>query len=185
VAFQKKTDTYKQVVKQEEVEAPEEPQEESPEDYFARQTAERQANKPAPTRNPALKKGDMVDGMLAAMNSSGMKKVDGMLQIKMRIEQRLHVRANNKKWENFIEFAYNREMKDKESIDVFITYALKEGFNPVYWTPEKMETLWPQAFIKEQIQQEELDDFTPPVPEIKKVEYMEMPTAFIKKRNLE
>jgi hypothetical protein len=75
--------------------------------------------------------------------------------------------------------------KNNESIDTFIQYALREGFNPVYWTPEKMRTLWPQAFIGQGNTQEEQDAFIRPLPKIEeKEEIAPMPKDIGRQREI-
>lgn len=102
------------------------------------------------TRRTALaKKGDMVDGMLYYAQQENLKKEEELFRIKSKIEEKFSINAEGSRWEKFIEFAYNREKKAKEKIEVFLDWALnEEGFNPVYWTPEKMKMLYPQAFLK-------------------------------------
>jgi hypothetical protein len=162
------------------------PEEQSAEDYFKQKTIDRNANKPPVTRDPIErgKKGDMVDGMIALQQSNGMKKADALLAIKMKIEKRLRVFCNGKKWQDFIEFAYNQDSKNKEAIDVFITYVLGENYNPIYFPPDKLITLWPQAFTEEE--PTKLDEFfvQPVTPQVKKQEYAPMPEG-LRKKNLD
>lgn len=119
------------------------------ESYFADKARERQQAKPVESRVVPGKKGDLVDAMIATANSSGMKRADSLVAIKEKLSKMLKVNPYGKKWEDFIGFAADRESKDNEKIEVFIAWALKNGYSPIYWPPEKMTNLWPQAFIKE------------------------------------
>jgi hypothetical protein len=133
------------------------------------------------------KKGDLIDGMLATWNSPGGKKVQEKILIKSKIEKRLHIFADSRKWEEFIDFVWGRQTKHNEPIDIFINYAIKENFNPQYWTPEKMRTLWPQAFMNGSDSREEkerIDNFLEKLPERKEEVYAPMPKDIGRKRDL-
>jgi hypothetical protein len=129
------------------------------------------------------KKGDLVDLAIDTMNSPGMKKMNECITIRNKIEKRLDVNTDNKKWEHFIEFVYGKQTRDGEKIDVFLDYAIREGFNAIYWTPEKMKTLWPQAFIGMN-SNEQQEDFVEKLPERKEEVYAPMPQEIGKKREL-
>jgi len=133
------------------------------------------------TKEP-IKKGDLLDGMLDAQNSAGMKKMQGMIEIRKKIEKRLHINTDNRKWEGFIEFVYGRE-KVGEPVDTFLEYALREGFNPIYWTPEKMKTLYPQAFVDDG-KNKPREDFIAPLPPRKEEKYAPMPKDIGKEHKL-
>lgn len=90
------------------------------------------------------------------------------------VEKKLKIIATNKRWQGFIEFAWKRQEENQEKVESFLDYAIREGFNPIYWTPEKMQTLWPQAFISSQ--QEDEPFVKPTYFEKKDVEYAPMPT---------
>lgn len=148
-------------------------------------TAEEILPPPAPVETVKVtavkKKGDLIDGLLAYSGSKGMAKMNKIVELKDKIEKRLHINATNKKWTDFIEFAYVRETKYSEALDKFIDYALRENFNPIYWTPEKMTTLWPQAFIKEDFLKPR-DDFVQKLPEAQEEEYAPMPKDIGRRR---
>lgn len=101
---------------------------------------------PIPIAKPA-KKGDLVDAYIELIDMPGVKKAQIKLAIESKIAVKLNINPSGSRWEKFIGFAADRWIKDKQHIDKFIEYAILEGFNPVYWTPDKMQTLWPQAFI--------------------------------------
>ena len=83
--------------------------------------------------------------------------------------------AENVRWIKFVDFAYSRMQKFGEDINIFLNWTLhNEAYNPAYWTPEKMKTLWPQAFVAN----EPDEDFVRPLPEKEEVEAE--PTAWPK-----
>lgn len=111
------------------------------------------------------------------------KEIRAKKEIKKQVESRLRILANNRKWKSFIDFAYLRQVKHNEPVGVFLDWALKNGFSPIYWTPDKMKTMYPSAFVpmkKEDI----LDGFlsTPPPPVEK--QYAPMPEGLKKKKVL-
>jgi hypothetical protein len=130
------------------------------------------------------KKGDLLDGMIAAQNSAGMQKMNDMNEIRTKIAKKLNVNPDNKKWEDFIDFAYNMQKKNNQSIDKFMVWAIDNNFNPIYWTPEKMRTLWPQAFVENRANQPREDFVAPLPPRRDDEEIAPMPKEFGRKRNL-
>lgn len=112
-----------------------------------------QENKTVPTAvstqahtTSAEKKGDIVDGYMN--NTSIQKKIETLKEIKAEIEKQLDIIADSPRWETFIEFAYGKKIKKNENVSTFLLWAkMQPGFSLIYWTPEKMRTLWPQAFI--------------------------------------
>lgn len=86
------------------------------------------------------------------------------------LRKRLHINAVGGRWVNFLEFAYVRSIVGGEELDVFITWALANGFDPKFWTADKMITLYPQAFVTDEQKMEEDDDFIDLIPQIKKEE---------------
>lgn len=90
------------------------------------------------------------------------KKIDSKItrlqEIKAILERKFTIIADDKRWDDFINFAYKRERSHGQKIERFIQWALEhDDFNPVYWTPEKMKTIYPQAFIEDEC-------FCPPLP---------------------
>jgi hypothetical protein len=101
-----------------------------------------------PVTSPKPPKKDLVDGYMETMYAPGMKKVVIKEGIESKMSVRLHINPSGKRWEDFIEYAYQRWINHKEPIDKFIDWAILEGFNPVYWSADKCKTVWPSAFVK-------------------------------------
>jgi hypothetical protein len=102
------------------------------------------------TPSPKIeKKGDALDGMLFYANSAGKKKSDELISIRDKMQKGFHITMDDKRWERFIEFVWGMEQKGQK-VEQFIKWALDEGFDPIYWPPEKMKTLWPRAFMKKE-----------------------------------
>jgi len=91
-----------------------------------------------------VKKGDGVDMALVAMPSVKASIKIGI--ILSHIEQRLNIVAEDARWKAFAKFALQRKELYGEDIRIFTTYAIENGFDPVYWSPEKCKTLWTRAF---------------------------------------
>lgn len=133
----------------------------------------------------AKPQGDWVDAQLKFAQSPGMKKIEGMREIKEKIEQKWNINVPpTGRWEKFLKFAYERQLKHNESIDTFMSWAMSQpGFDPVYWSPERMISLYPQAFLEfEKVGIRE--DFVEKLPE-----YQEDPNIipmpdFVKKRKI-
>jgi hypothetical protein len=130
------------------------------------------------------KKGDAVDAMIAYSTSPVALKIEKMKEIREQLETKLDIICDDAKWNKFIEFAYTRQEKYSEPVDVFINYALREGFHPIYWTPEKCKTVYPQAFKKD-TSNEPVADFVEKLPDIKEEEYAPMPKSIGRQRSLE
>ena len=90
---------------------------------------------------------DLVDATLFFAQTPAMRKIKEIDAIREKIHLNLHINPDNKDWEAFIEHAWKRETKNKEPFDKFIEWAIESGFNPIYWTPKKMITKYPQAYI--------------------------------------
>lgn len=129
-------------------------------------------------RTDIAKKGDYIDGMMDAMLFPGMKITMAKQAIKDIIEKRLKIIVpSDKRWKEFIDFAYTRFVDKKEHIDKFIDYAQRNGFDPMYWTPNKMQTVWPQAFIEDNSNKIRAD-FVEKLPERREENYVPMPKEF-------
>ena len=85
------------------------------------------------------------------------------------IETKLKVIPDGYRWDKFIEFVYPRD-KANQKFEVFLDWALKNDFHPVYWTPAKLQSLWLQAFQKQKVSVKKVeteedyilnDDFAP------------------------
>jgi len=136
----------------------------------------------APRRSKVVKKGDALDGMIAFAKTPGAIKENKIKIIRDKLEKKLHVVADNSRWKKFIDFVYVREAKHNESVEVFIQWALCEGFNPIFWTPEKLKTVYPQAFIKKG-EAKVREDFVEPLPERIIEDYAPMPDGLSSARN--
>jgi len=125
-------------------------------------------------RTDAVKKGDIVDGILEYAKSPAMKKENEMDVIREKLKLRLRINPDGKKWETFIEYCHTREFKHEEPTDKFISWAITNGWNPIYWTPDKMRTMWPQAFTEEEVAKPR-EDFVQALPKHETKEYAPMP----------
>lgn len=103
--------------------------------------------------------------------------------IKSKIENTLHVIATGYQWKDFIEFAYLREVKHNEKIEVFLEWALKNNYDPIYWTPIKMKSLFPQAFIN-RAKPEKKKEETIPIPIFEEEDVAPMPKSLGRKQEL-
>jgi len=102
-------------------------------------------------RTDAKVKGNIADGTFAALTAPANKKVNRLYEIKDKLQKKFHIVTEGVKWEKFINFVYDREINFNQPLDAFINWSLKNGFDPIYWTPEKMKTLYPQAFMDKEI----------------------------------
>ena len=92
-------------------------------------------------------KKSILDAYMEAPETEGYKRAIEFEKIYETLQKRLKINVSGKRWESFIDMVYNRGKKG-ESLDTFITWAQKENFNALYWTPEKMITIWPTAFAE-------------------------------------
>ena len=97
------------------------------------------------------------------------KTVLSVTEMEDLIQAKLHINPTGSKWEAFIGFAYSRERDHGEKLETFIDWALANNFSAIYWTPEKMMTIYPQAFVptKKKAVTED-DDFKNLLPQISK-----------------
>ncbi len=56
------------------------------------------------------------------------------------------VRPNGRAWEDFINFAAERQVMDGQPLEKFISWVLVNGYDPIYMPPQKLQTLWDRAF---------------------------------------
>ena len=96
-----------------------------------------------------LDKKTILDAYMEAPDTEGYKRAIEFEKIHETLQKRLKINVSGKRWESFIDMAYNRGKNHGESLDTFITWAQAENFNPIFWTPEKMITVWPTAFAKQ------------------------------------
>lgn len=124
------------------------------------------------------KKGDWVDCIVESQKTKGREITKVKESIRRELESSFHINAKGKRWDSFIDFSCDRQITNNEQVSTFIGWALREGFNPVYWTPEKMITLYPQAFT------EKSGYIEPPVTKIYKEEdYAPMPESIGRKKD--
>ena len=97
---------------------------------------------PVAHRSDVKKKGGWVEAMLEFDKSSAGEKERERKRIKALFESRLHINLNTPSWHTLIDFAYMRYTKFKENPDLFINWALANGFDPVYWNAKKMISLY-------------------------------------------
>ena len=101
--------------------------------------------------------------------------------IRERIETKLGLTAiaENSRWIKFIDFAYSRYKEHGEDVDIFLTWTLNnKAYDPAYWTPEKMKTLWGQAFLANKPD----EDFVKELPKMEEKEVAPPPKDFGTKR---
>lgn len=111
----------------------------------------------------------VVDALLAMNSSKEGQRTATILSMKDLMRKKLHINPSGSRWDSFIEFAYIRQTKHNEPLEVFVKWALNNRFDPVFWTPEKMSTLYPQAFITTDEKIEDADEqFTNLLPQIPK-----------------
>jgi hypothetical protein len=128
-----------------------------------------------PAHKSAVKKqGDYIDMLL---NDPGVKKENIKNEIREKIESKLRINISGTKWNSFVDYVYTRQETYKEPVDRFIEWAKKEkedGIKTVYWTPEKLMMLYPQAF-EEDKKNKPREDFVQKPPEHKEDDSIPMP----------
>ncbi len=92
------------------------------------------------------KRGDLLDGMLELALMPGSKKSVIKQGYAELINQKLVVRPTGKQWEDFINFAADRQIKDGQPLDKFLTWVLANDYNPMFCPPSKLQQLWDRAF---------------------------------------
>lgn len=100
------------------------------------------------------------------------EKTAKILAMKELIRNKVHINPAGRKWDSFLEFAYVREVIAGEELGKFLKWALANGFDARYWTPDKMITFYPQAFVtaEEKARENEDDDFIDLIPQINRDE---------------
>lgn len=139
-----------------EPDTPAEPDEESPEAYFKKKWEDgkesREEFEKTMKGGIAKKKDknlDLVDGVIDATKSYGMKRAGDVAKIITTIEKKLHMNISaDKRWDSFVEFAYINEKKGKP-VHVFLEWLTSQNdFEVKYWPPQRMMTFYPQAFVE-------------------------------------
>ncbi len=98
------------------------------------------------------------------------------------MENKFHINMQGKEWDSFIEYVWGRQERHNEPAEKFVQWALIKGFDPMYWTPKKCLTMYPQAFVVEKDKIRE--DFVEKPPEHTEENYAEMPEHLKKKKKL-
>jgi hypothetical protein len=139
---------------------------------------------PPPANVINVKKGDMMDGIVNYALSKAAKKEAIKTDIRNQIENLLHINTgNNSEWDGFIDYAYIRQENFNEPINKWILWAIKNNFNPMFWTPKKCRTMYPQAFVEDTVNKPR-EDFVEKQPEQKEEHYDPMPEKAKPKRRL-
>jgi len=130
----------------------------------------------------AEKKGDWLDAILDHnVNSPGAIREKRINEIRGKIESELHLNTDTGRWEKFLEFLYTREKNHNEPVEKFLEWALANGYDPIYWSPDRMKTLHPQAYWKSA---ERPKDFIKPLPKRVEKDIVPMPDYVAKKKPL-
>jgi hypothetical protein len=137
-----------------------------------------------PARHSDMKKrGDIIDGYMDFnKNSPGAIKERKIQDIHQVIRMNLHINTDSARWNKFVEFAYNRQEKHGEPFSVFLDWLLKQpNFDPMFWSPERMKTYHPQAYIVNQEVDTFYDDMVDPTLKYKEEEFVPLPKNIGKK----
>lgn len=125
------------------------------------QTQESLPSRPEPSVKPLVKpskQGDLVDGIIELSKMPGVKKQLRLEGIQSRIAVAFNINCSWNRWEKFIRFADKQEQAENQTIEGFADWLKsKSGFDVSYWPPDKMQEVWPQAFIENQ----ESEDYYP------------------------
>lgn len=93
------------------------------------------------------KRGDLVDGIIELSKMPGVKKQIRLEGIQSRIAVAFNINCAWSRWERFIRFADKKEQELEQTLEVFADWLKrKPGFDITYWSPDKMQEIWPQAF---------------------------------------
>lgn len=93
-----------------------------------------------------------VDSYLLLMNSPGLKteaRIDAILSY---LGGTLRINTETKRWKEFAKFVDNRQREYGEKVDRFVSWLVSQkDFNIAYWSPQRMQEYYPQAFAKEEV----------------------------------
>lgn len=137
---------------------------------------------PANRTDAQKKEGGILQGYIDMANSPGARKEMIINDIRELMESKFAINMGNKEWNGFLEYVYGRQERHKEPASRFVEWALKQGFDPMFWTPKKCETLYPRAFANDQNKPKE--DFVAPLPKREEKKNVPMPDDVKRKRNL-
>lgn len=127
------------------------------------------------------KLGDAVDLVVKMSRTPAIESIKIKDEIRGLFSTRLRINVDGKKWDSFIDFAYN-EQKQGRMASTFIDWALDNGFNPIFWTADKMRTLYPQAFY---VEDKEFIEETPESEVKKDIPISPMPKDLGRRKNTE
>ena len=97
---------------------------------------------------------DLIDHLLDMANFPGAKAEARRNSILSYLGERLHVNTETKAWREFAKYVDGQQQKG-EKIETFIAWLLgQDGFQIQYWPPRRMMELWPQAFVKTNVNSE-------------------------------
>ena len=141
--------------------------------------------KTEPVENEKEKEEDennkLVELVGLSLNSPEAKRARRLDTMRKFMENQLDIIADSQKWLKFFEFAYSREVKHKEKLEIFVRWMLNNpAYDPAYWGQDKMKTMWTQAFTKEAKRIRNTNPFEMEFPEIKETKPAEMPEWFKK-----
>jgi hypothetical protein len=95
-----------------------------------------------------------IDALLDMSNFPGAKAEARRNSILSYLGERLHVNTETKAWREFAKYVDGQQRKG-EKIETFIAWLLgQDKFQIQYWPPRRMMELWPQAFIKTNVNSE-------------------------------
>lgn len=117
------------------------------------------------------------DWLVDAVGSERAKQANAVVEQKKEISENitkiLNVNPVGSRWQKFIDFAYNQKKNENRDVNVFLHWAIRHDFDVRYWTPEKMITMYPQAYTKDE--NFKLEDFVKKLPDKKDEDYAPMP----------
>ncbi len=124
----------------------------------------------------------------ARMNeeSPGILKLRAIAEIREKIQTRLNIIVDSGRWNKFLEFAYIREKNHNEPIDTFLDWMKSQpDFNAKYWSPERMKTMYPQAFLSSISESSDDGMLLPPPPKNYQERYTAMPKDILVKKSIQ
>lgn len=129
---------------------------------------------------------ETLDALEAVIMSPATKKAQRLREMQDLVESKIHINTKGRKWQNFYEYAYRQEKEKGYNIEQFLEWLMKkDNFDPMYWGPDKMMTMYPQAFIAKDRRENRSDDrFVSPPPKVEEENYAPMPKEAKANRDL-
>ena len=147
-------------------------------------TKEKEPILPEVPKKKVVSDKETLDALEEVILSSGMRKSSRIREMENEVESKLHINTRGRKWQYFYEYAYRQETEKGWKIEKFLDWLKhKDNFDPMYCGPDKMETMYPQAFVETSAPAGE-NSFVAPLPSIEKEEYAPMPKELKAKINL-